>query len=118
MPPATPTGFSSSLSGLPDQVLLAHTRSLVLHEQALQLAVLDHLREIQARHLHLRLGFSSLFDYLLNDLISFIINILRLVASFRYHYSDHCTCGEPPTGFVWWCIGWGATEDVETKGGV
>ena len=60
---ATPTGFSSSLSGLPDQVLLAHTRSLVLHEQALQLAVLDHLREIHARHLHLRLGFSSLFDY-------------------------------------------------------
>ena len=39
------------LSGLPDQVLLAHTKSLVLHEQALQLAVLDHLREIQARHL-------------------------------------------------------------------
>ena len=60
---ATPTGFASSLSGLPDQVLLAHTRSLVLHEQALQLAVLDHLREIHARHLHLRLGFSSLFDY-------------------------------------------------------
>ncbi len=65
---ATPTGFSSSLSGLPDQVLLAHTRSLVLHEQALQLAVLDHLREIHARHLHLRLGFSSLFDYAVREL--------------------------------------------------
>ena len=65
---ATPTGFSSSLSGLPDQVLLAHTRSLVLHEQALQLAVLDHLREIQTRHLHLRLGFSSLFDYAVREL--------------------------------------------------
>ena len=65
---ATATGFSSSLSGLPDQVLLAHTRSLVLHEQALQLAVLDHLREIQARHLHLRLGFSSLFDYAVHEL--------------------------------------------------
>ena len=51
MPTATATGFTSSLSGLPDQVLLAHTRSLVLHEQALQLAVLDHLREIHARHL-------------------------------------------------------------------
>ena len=61
-------GFTSSLSGLPDQVLLAHTRSLVLHEQALQLAVLDHLREIQARHLHLRLGFSSLFDYAVREL--------------------------------------------------
>ncbi len=65
---ATATSFSSSLSGLPDQVLLAHTRSLVLHEQALQLAVLDHLREIHARHLHLRLGFSSLFDYAVREL--------------------------------------------------
>ena len=63
MASATAPGFISTLSGLPDQVLLAHTRSLVLHEQALQLAVLDHLREIHARHLHLRLGFSSLFDY-------------------------------------------------------
>ena len=65
---ATPAGFTSSLSGLPDQVLLAHTRSLVLHEQALALAVLDHLREIHARHLHLRLGFSSLFDYAVREL--------------------------------------------------
>ena len=96
MATATVTGFSSSLSGVPDQVLLAHIRSLVLHEQALQLAVLDHLREIQKRHLHLRLGFSSLFDHLLIDLISFISKLLRLVASFRYHYSDHCTCREPP----------------------
>ena len=68
MATATAAGFSSSLSGLPDQVLLAHTRSLVLHEQALQLAVLDHLREIHARHLHLRLGFSSLFDYAVREL--------------------------------------------------
>ena len=68
MATATAPGFTSSLSGLPDQVLLAHTRSLVLHEQALQLAVLDHLREIQARHLHLRLGFSSLFDYAVREL--------------------------------------------------
>ena len=68
MATATPTGFSSALSGLPDQVLLAHTRSLVLHEQALQLAVLDHLREIHAGHLHLRLGFSSLFDYAVREL--------------------------------------------------
>ena len=68
MASATAPGFISSLSGLPDQVLLAHTSSLVLHEQALQLAVLDHLREIHARHLHLRLGFSSLFDYAVREL--------------------------------------------------
>ena len=66
--PLPAAGFTSSLSGLPDQVLLAHTRSLVLHEQALQLAVLDHLREIHARHLHLRLGCSSLFDYAVREL--------------------------------------------------
>ena len=86
---ATASGFTSSLSGLPDQVLLAHTRSLVLHEQALQLAVLDHLREIHARHLHLRLGFSSLFDYLQIGSISFSRNTLRDVFLFRYHCSDH-----------------------------
>ena len=68
MATATAPGFISSLSGLPDQVLLAHTRSLVLHEQALQLAVLDHLREIHARHLYLRLGCSSLFDYAVREL--------------------------------------------------
>ena len=68
MASATAPGFASSLSGLPDQVLLAHTRSLVRHEQALQLAVLDHLREVHARHLHLRLGFSSLFDYAVREL--------------------------------------------------
>ena len=68
MATATAASFTSSLSGLPDQVLLAHTRSLVLHEQALQLAVLDHLREIHARHLHLRLGCSSLFDYAVREL--------------------------------------------------
>ena len=65
---ATASGFTSSLAGLPDQVLLTHTRSLVLHEQALQLAVLDHLREIHTRHLHLRLGFPSLFDYAVREL--------------------------------------------------
>ena len=68
MATATATGFTSSLSGLPDQVLLAHTRSLVRHEQALQLAVLDHLREIRTRHLHLRLGCASLFDYAVREL--------------------------------------------------
>ena len=76
--PRPPPVFSSSLSGLPDQVLLADTRSLVLHEQALQLAVLDHLREIHARHLHLRLGFSSLFDYAIIRSIFKYNNSLRV----------------------------------------
>ena len=53
----------STVAVLPDQVLLGRTRMLARHEQALQLCVLDHLREIEARRLYLRLGYSSLFDY-------------------------------------------------------
>ena len=53
----------STVAVLPDQVLLERTRMLARHEQALQLSVLDHLREIEARRLYLRLGYSSLFDY-------------------------------------------------------
>ena len=61
----TPT---STVAALPDQVLLAQTRSLARHEQALQILVLDHLREIEARALHLRRGYSSLFDYAVREL--------------------------------------------------
>ena len=91
MPTATASGFTSSFSGLPDQVLLAHTKSLVLHEQALQLVVLNHLREIQARHLHLRLGFSSLFDYInIADTYKFS-NYLRVTPSSRYCFRNPLT---------------------------
>ena len=41
---------------------------LARHEQALQLSVLDHLREIEARRLYLRRGYSSLFDYTVREL--------------------------------------------------
>ena len=41
---------------------------LARHEQALQLCVLDHLREIDARRLYLRRGLSSLFDYTVREL--------------------------------------------------
>ena len=51
----------STVAALPDQVLLEQTWMLARHEQALQLSVLDHLREIDARRLCL--GYSSLFDY-------------------------------------------------------
>ena len=88
MATATATGFSSSLSGIPDQVLLAHIRSLVLHEQALQLAVLDHLREIHARHLHLRLGFSSLFDYAIIRSIFKYNNSLPVTEISRYCFRN------------------------------
>ena len=58
----------STIAVLPDQVLLEQTRMLARHEQALQLCVLDHLREIDARRLYLRLGYSSLFDYTVREL--------------------------------------------------
>ena len=58
----------STIAVLPDQVLLEQTRMLARHEQALQLSVLDHLREIEARRLYLRRGFSSLFDYTVREL--------------------------------------------------
>ena len=58
----------STVAALPDQVLLEQTRMLARHEQALQLSVLDHLREIDARRLYLRRGFSSLFDYTVREL--------------------------------------------------
>ena len=58
----------SAVAALPDQVLLEQTRMLARHEQALQLSVLDHLREIDARRLYLRRGFSSLFDYTVREL--------------------------------------------------
>ncbi len=58
----------STIAVLPDQVLLEQTRMLARHEQALQLSVLDHLREIEARRLYLRLGYSSLFDYTVHEL--------------------------------------------------
>ena len=60
--------LTSTIAVLPDQVLLEQTRMLARHEQALQLSVLDHLREIDARRLYLRLGYSSLFDYTVREL--------------------------------------------------
>ena len=64
----TETEPTSTVFALSDQVLLAQTRELARVEQALQITVLDHLREIDARRLHLRRGYSSLFDYAVREL--------------------------------------------------
>jgi len=58
----------STVSALPDCLLLAQTAQLARHEQALQILVLDHLREIEARRLHLTHGYGSLFDYVVHEL--------------------------------------------------
>ena len=68
MAPATRTTLTSTVSALPDDRLLAQARELARHERALQMVVLDHLREIAARRLFLRRGFGSLFDYAVREL--------------------------------------------------
>ena len=58
----------STVAALPDYLLLSQARQLARHEQALQILVLDHLREIEARRLHLTRGYGSLFDYVVHEL--------------------------------------------------
>ena len=58
----------STIAELPDYLLLAQAKQLARHEQALQILVLDHLREIQARRLYLSRGYGSLFDYVVHEL--------------------------------------------------
>ena len=79
----------STVATLPDYLLLAQTAQLARHEQALQILVLDHLREIEARRLHLTRGYGSLFDYLRSGYNSFPINILIQLVLSRYHIRDH-----------------------------
>ena len=58
----------STIAELPDGLLLAQAKQLARHEQALQILVLDHLREIEDRRLYLRRGYGSLFDYVVHEL--------------------------------------------------
>jgi hypothetical protein len=53
----------TALSGLSDRELLAHLAHLVHRERAVLRDVLLHLAEVEARKLHLKLGYGSLFDY-------------------------------------------------------
>ena len=85
----TGAGLTSTVSGLTDDTLLAQTRQLARIEQQLNVTVIDHLREIEARRLHLRRGFSSLFDYAVRELgytdsaASRRINAMRLCREFE-----------------------------------
>ena len=62
------TTTARPLGRLPDRVLLARTRQLVERERHLHVEIIDHLREIEDRDLHLARGFSTLFDYAVNEL--------------------------------------------------
>ena len=54
---------ATAVAGLSDDQLLAQTGTLAQLDRQLQVFVIDHLLEIEARALHLSRGFSSLFDY-------------------------------------------------------
>ena len=51
------------LRSLSDQKILSRIRRLTERERSLTLAVMLHLNEIERRKLHLKLGYSSMFDY-------------------------------------------------------
>ncbi|MDE0445920.1 MAG: hypothetical protein OXH96_04535 [Spirochaetaceae bacterium] len=68
MDTATSPTLWSTVAALPDYLLLAQTRQLARHEQALQILVLDHLREIETRRLQLTRGYGNLFDYVVHEL--------------------------------------------------
>ncbi|MDE0217936.1 MAG: hypothetical protein OXJ90_01600, partial [Spirochaetaceae bacterium] len=65
---ASMTSPLTAVAGLPDDQLLAQTGTLAQLDRQLQVFVIDHLLEIEARALHLRRGFSSLFDYVKHGL--------------------------------------------------
>jgi len=52
-----------TLRSLSDSVILSRIQKLTSQERELTLLVLAHLNEIERRRLHLKLGYSSLFDY-------------------------------------------------------
>jgi 5-methylcytosine-specific restriction endonuclease McrA len=53
----------SALKGLSDKALLAQIQKLRRREHLSTLDILLHLNEVDRRNLHLKLGYSSLFDY-------------------------------------------------------
>ena len=60
--------LTSTVSGLSDRRLLEQIKEMVEREQHFTLVIVDHLREIEARSLHLERGFGSLFDYTVTEL--------------------------------------------------
>ena len=68
MSSASTTTPLTAVAGLSDDQLLAQTGTLAQLDRQLQVFVIDHLLEIETRMLHLRRGFSSLFDYVTRGL--------------------------------------------------
>ena len=53
---------------LQDSELIAKLKNLVAQEKEITLEILDFLREVEARQLHLARGFSSLFEFCIKEL--------------------------------------------------
>ncbi len=62
------TAVDSTISGLSDDQLLEQTGKLARLDHEIQVFVIDHLCEIEARRLYLRRGYSSPFDYVTRGL--------------------------------------------------
>ena len=57
-----------TVSSLSDHQLLASAKDLARRERSLNMRIIEHLREIGSRGLHLRHGYGSLFDYAVKEL--------------------------------------------------
>lgn len=57
-----------NLNHLTDKVLLADTKQLAQEYRSVTTKLLHHLREIEARYLYAELGYSSLFNYVVQEL--------------------------------------------------
>ncbi len=60
--------IATTVAALSDQRLLQRIKELNAVEQQIEVVVIDHLRELERRHLYLTLGFSSMFDYVVRGL--------------------------------------------------
>ena len=68
MTTAAHAAILSTVSGLSDSQLLKQTGKLATLDHQIQVFVIDHLLEIEARKLYLSRGFSGLFDYVAHGL--------------------------------------------------
>ena len=68
MTTATHAGILSTVSGLSDSQLLEQTGKLAALDHQIQVFVIDHLLEIEARRVYFSRGFSGLFDYVARGL--------------------------------------------------
>ena len=68
MTTAAHAAILSTVSGLSDSQLLEQTGKLATLDHQIQVFVIDHLLEIEARKLYLSRGFSGLFDYVAHGL--------------------------------------------------